>query len=107
MFRFHIFYRHNIRAPLAVVIAPLKSTVQILRISEYRIHPKHNTNPYSPDYATHNIAILSLACAIDPENYRRIQMPNRPMSSLCNTGNCVVAVYRVVGYVSINIAKIA
>ena len=56
------FSRHNIRAPLAVVIAPLKPSIQVIRVLDYKIHPNHHTNPYSRQYAEHNLAILRLAC---------------------------------------------
>ncbi|XP_011312273.1 uncharacterized protein [Fopius arisanus] len=92
--------RENIRGALAVAIVPWKSTVQIIKVAEYRIHPKHNTNPYSSSYVKHNVAILSLACDIEPENYHRIELPNRPMINFCNNRNCIVAIYKIVGYSS-------
>ncbi|CAG5108858.1 Protein of unknown function [Cotesia congregata] len=85
--------KHNIRAPLAVVIAPLKTSVQVIRVAEYKIHPEHNTNPYSPDHTKHNIAILSLACRISTVNYNKIYLPTEPMTHICTEENCVLAVY--------------
>ncbi|KAG8037560.1 hypothetical protein G9C98_005770 [Cotesia typhae] len=85
--------KHNIRAPLAVVIAPLRTSIQVIRVAEYKIHPKHNTNPYSPDHTKHNIAILSLACRISTVNYNKIYLPTEPMTHICTEENCVIAVY--------------
>ncbi|XP_063989771.1 uncharacterized protein LOC135169032 [Diachasmimorpha longicaudata] len=90
--------RHNIRGSLAVAIAPLKSSVQIIRVVEYRIHPKHNANPYTIDYIKHNVAILKLECTIDVENDHRVELPNQPMMNFCKDENCNVAIYRIVGY---------
>ncbi|XP_034950701.1 uncharacterized protein [Chelonus insularis] len=93
--------RHNIRAPLSVVIAPLKPSIQVIRIAEYRIHPKHITNPYSADNPKHNLAILSLACRISSVNYHKIELPTLPMTHICTEENCIIAVYRQSGYMNV------
>lgn len=100
---YFIFLRHNIRAPLAVVIAPLRTSVQVIRVAEYKIHPEHNTNPYSPDHTKHNIAILSLACRISTVNYNKIYLPTEPMTHICTEENCVLAVYTKTRHVSLHI----
>lgn len=88
------------RAHLAVVIAPLKSTVQIIRVADYRIHPKHNTNPYSRDHARYNVALLSLICKIETVNYFKIELPNQSTAHVCGDDDCVVAIYKSTGHVS-------
>lgn len=98
--RNYLVYRHNIHAPLAVAIAALKPNIQVIKVAEYRIHPKHVTNPYDQNYAKHNLGILSLACKIDVENYYKIELPKKPTAQICIEEDCIVPIYRLVGYVS-------
>ncbi|KAK0097940.1 hypothetical protein PV326_012619 [Microctonus aethiopoides] len=85
---------HNVRAHLAVIIAPLKSTVQMIRVAEWRVHPMHDTNPHGSNHLKHNLAILNLACRISSSNYFKIQLPTEAMTHICTEGNCFIAVYR-------------
>lgn len=78
----------------------MKSSIQIIRVAEYKIHPSHNTNPYSADHMKHNIAILSLACRISKVNYYKINLPTEPMTHICTEENCVLAIFRKTKHVS-------
>ncbi|KAK0178894.1 hypothetical protein PV327_007735 [Microctonus hyperodae] len=91
---------HNVRAHLAVIIAPLKSTVQMIRVAEWRVHPMHDTNPHGPNHLNHNLAILNLACRISSANYYKIQLPTEAMTHICTEGNCFIAVYRKTSHTS-------
>lgn len=54
--------RHNVRAPLAVLVAPFSDTAQLIKVSEHRLHPNHALDPRDEHHAQHDVAVLKLAC---------------------------------------------
>jgi hypothetical protein len=59
---FCIFYRHNVKGSLAVMIGAFGSNTQIIKIEDYNMHPKNNIDPRHENFAKYNIALAKLAC---------------------------------------------
>ncbi|XP_033225754.1 uncharacterized protein LOC117178437 [Belonocnema kinseyi] len=97
--------RHNLKAPLVVVIAPLKPDLQVIRVHSYKVHPKHDifpeVYPHNHLHIRHNIAVIKLACSIKPQHLTKIRLPKAPYTEICSSDNCMVAVLRKVGKTSL------
>ncbi|XP_015607209.1 uncharacterized protein LOC107273477 [Cephus cinctus] len=89
--------RHNIKAPLAVVIAPTKSGSQIIRVQDYVIHPNHQDDPHKANHLDHNLAILKLACRIKSNILKKVKLPESPFTEICGDGNCMATFFRKLG----------
>ncbi|XP_008211346.1 uncharacterized protein LOC103316939 isoform X2 [Nasonia vitripennis] len=89
--------RHNVRAPLAAMIAPFSDTAQVIRIVEYNIHPAHQVDPREDDYALHNVAIARLACRILKPNLKEIELPVQPITEYADDESCFVAIIKKIG----------
>ena len=62
MMIFDIVCSHNLHGTFAAAISAFKDSTQIIKISDYYIHPKHQVDPRKRNFGSHNLAILKLAC---------------------------------------------
>ncbi|XP_051161353.1 putative uncharacterized protein DDB_G0286901 [Leptopilina boulardi] len=94
------YIRHNLKAPLVVVVGLLKPKPQVIRVNNYEVHPQHIAFPYNSQHSMHNIAVIKLACRIATEHFTPIELPRAPFTELCPNDNCMVAIIRKVGKTS-------
>ncbi|XP_023246942.1 uncharacterized protein LOC111643401 [Copidosoma floridanum] len=88
------YVRHNIRAPLAVLIAPFSDDSQVIKIVDYYIHPNHVVDPRNESHPRHNLVVAKLECSISSVNFKKIELPDKPLDKECINDNCHMAVIK-------------
>ncbi|KAJ8673208.1 hypothetical protein QAD02_004470 [Eretmocerus hayati] len=101
------YIRHNIRAPLAAVIAWSSDSIQVIRIQWYAVHPNHVVDPRKgPDYFKHNVAVAKLACRIRDGKSLKIDLPTHHFGEYCADNKCSVTSVRKIGKLRFEIKEI-